>query len=645
MSDLMVLKTQQWLNLNYKGKEGYDEIDEDGYTGWETIYGLLKALQIELGITATSNNFGPTTTEKFNQRFPNGVQQQNDNDEAEDNIYGIIQGACWCKGYSTGAGDITKHFYGGTGNAIKNLKSDAGCSNTDSSVTLNVMKALLSMTQFKLTIMYGGTVEIRTIQQRLNNEYEQYIGLIPCDGVYGREVNIALKKAIQVAEGFTGSNVDGSWGPGTVNALQNIIIPSSDNSIHQEAFKLAKYALRCNGYSGFSLDTDWNTNFENVVKSFQNDYRLSVTGKVDVDTWMSLILSTGNPNRSCEAGDTIYTMTKNNRIQYLKDNNISILGRYINGGTDQKELYYEEIKTLLANGIKLIPIYQKNGTPSLSHFTEAYGVTDAIEANKRARYHLIPKNSIIYFAVDYDAQDPDISSVIIPYFKKLSENLVDYRIGVYGTRNVCTQVMEAGYAVTCYVSDLSTGYSGNMGFKLPANWNFDQFSEITGITDSAGVKWDLDKVAYSHRYEAVDSYSDRDYYAGDVTFTGSNIGTARKFGGDKLKLSASAIDAKTHEARDDLKVILIVRPMAPVSDPFCDLFLGFAAKADGNVYTFKDMFVKDLNGNLVPQKEYMRIDPNIEYYVEYLATYDGENVAENEEVTVHIEIETIPLEN
>lgn len=75
---------------------------------------------------------------------------------------------------------------------------------------------------------------------------------------------------------------------------------------------------------------------------------------------------------------------------------------------------------------------------------------------------------------------------------------MDYRIGVYGTRNVCTQVMEAGYAVTCYVSDLSTGYSGNMGFKLPANWNFDQFSEITGITDSAGVKWDLDKVAYSH---------------------------------------------------------------------------------------------------------------------------------------------------
>lgn len=112
---------------------------------------------------------------------------------------------------------------------------------------------------------------------------------------------------------------------------------------------------------------------------------------------MSLILSTGNPNRSCEAGDTIYTMTKNNRIQYLKDNNISILGRYINGGTDQKELYYEEIKTLLANGIKLIPIYQKNGTPSLSHFTEAYGVTDAIEANKRARYHLIPKNSINLF--------------------------------------------------------------------------------------------------------------------------------------------------------------------------------------------------------------------------------------------------------
>ena len=157
MSDPMVLKTQQWLNQTYGGKTGYgNNIAENGETGWTTIYALTRALQIGLGITSTANNFGPSTIAKFNARFPIGIQQQSLHDETESNIYGIIQGACWCKGYSTGANAITKHFYSGTGGAIKELKEDAGCSEVSSTVTLNVMKALLSMNQFKLTLAYGG---------------------------------------------------------------------------------------------------------------------------------------------------------------------------------------------------------------------------------------------------------------------------------------------------------------------------------------------------------------------------------------------------------------------------------------------------------------------------------------------------------
>ena len=57
----------------------------------------------------------------FKEKFENGVVQQNPNDEKKDNIYGIIQGALFCKGYSTGSTDITCNFYSGTGNAIKKL--------------------------------------------------------------------------------------------------------------------------------------------------------------------------------------------------------------------------------------------------------------------------------------------------------------------------------------------------------------------------------------------------------------------------------------------------------------------------------------------------------------------------------------------
>lgn len=42
--DPYVLNVQKWLNETYKGKKGYTEINENGKTGWPTIYGLLHAL-------------------------------------------------------------------------------------------------------------------------------------------------------------------------------------------------------------------------------------------------------------------------------------------------------------------------------------------------------------------------------------------------------------------------------------------------------------------------------------------------------------------------------------------------------------------------------------------------------------------------
>ena len=217
--DEMVLKTQVYLNAMYGGTFGYEIIPENGKTGWTTIYALTRALQIELGITTTADSFGPTTTAKFNERFPNGIQQQSNGDNTEDNIYAIIQGALWCKGYSTGATGITKHFYGGTGSAIMALKTDAGLTNPTSTVTLEVMKALLSMNQYVVVYGMGGTSKIRTIQQYLNSKYMNYIGLAPCDGIYAREMNQAMIKVLQAIEGFSVSEATGYFGAGTKSRL------------------------------------------------------------------------------------------------------------------------------------------------------------------------------------------------------------------------------------------------------------------------------------------------------------------------------------------------------------------------------------------------------------------------------------------
>ncbi len=495
--DTMVLKTQQYLNAMYGSNPGYNAVAEDGLTGWSTIYALTRALQIELGLSSTADNFGNATKTAFNQVYPNGIVQQSANDTTTSRVYAIIQGALWCKGYGTGASGITEHFYGGTGSAVIRLKKDAGLVNPNSTVTLNVMKGLLSMDQYKL--VSTGSETLRAIQQQLNQKYESHIGLIPCDGIYGRGMNKAL---IIVLQAILGLAADGVFGNGTKAACPTL--PDDNETLSadvaEELANLVRYALYCNGYNISIYDTGWDLEVESYIRTFQNDLKLTVTGKADVDTWMSLLLSKGNPDRTCTACDTRFEITTS-RANELKAKGYSIVGRYITGSTF-KVLRDNEPQRILDNGLYFFPIFQESST-SVSYFTEARAKLDAEKSVRAARKFRIPEGNVIYFAVDLDATEEQIKNYILPYFAALYQNVdTAYKIGVYGTRNVCTQVCEWGYAVTCFVSDMSTGYSGNMGFKMPSNWNYDQFAEITMDTTTDG-EWAIDKDAYAARFEPV----------------------------------------------------------------------------------------------------------------------------------------------
>ena len=363
MADVMVEKTQKYLNAMYGGDSRYVKIPEElyGKTGWTTIYALTRAFQIELGITNTADSFGPTTIAKFNERFPNGIKQQADGDTKTDRIYAIIQGACWCKGYSTGASGITENFYGGTGGAIKNLKSDAGIDDTTSTVTLNIMKALLSMDQFVLVPQ--GHEQIRSVQQKLNKKYEEYIGLIPCDGLYGRQMNKAMIIALQKVEGFSKEEATGNFGDGTKSRLPeipgDILLGKISPQKGKDYIELIRYALCCNYLLGVDIDSnEWNDELCYVIKLFQEEVFLPQNGICDVNTWMALLLSKGNPDRSCVACDTRFEIT-DDVAKYLKDNGYQIVGRYLTGG-DFKELRDGEPKRILDAGLKLFPIFQES---------------------------------------------------------------------------------------------------------------------------------------------------------------------------------------------------------------------------------------------------------------------------------------------
>ena len=151
--DPYVLNVQRWVNNRFKDKPGYVEIPENGKTGWTTIYALLHALQITLNVGSTADNFGTGTINAFNREYPEGVKQQDDDDSSKLDIYGIIQGALLCKGYSIGASQPTCNFYGGTGDAIKSLKADAGLTDTTSTVTLNIMKHMILLKEHKILLV------------------------------------------------------------------------------------------------------------------------------------------------------------------------------------------------------------------------------------------------------------------------------------------------------------------------------------------------------------------------------------------------------------------------------------------------------------------------------------------------------------
>ena len=530
VGDPMVYLTQKWLNQNYGNVEGFGSVTENGKTGWNVIYGLTRALQHELGITALANNFGPSTSALYSQA---PLHRQ---DGVTNRKFAILQGALWCKGYnpgynlyedSEGIVHFDEVFDEDVEDAVIELKEDAGLLNPNGVVTTNVMKALLSMDAFKLLgSYYGGRSEVRAIQQQLNRSYEAYTGLNPCDGVYGRNTNKALIYAIQAEEGLSVSDSSGTFGPTTRRLIPQIPYTAgagaatnyqgnyySNGSI--TAFtKLLQYALLIHGFGDSNFNGVYSSATKKAVRDFQRHYALPVTGTVNLDTWMALFVSSGNPNRSAIAADCA-TILNEAKAQTLYNNGYRYIGRYLTGtygGGISKALTVEEANIILDAGLRFFPIYQTSAYYE-AYFTEAQGTYDGQAAIAAARALGLPNGTTIYFAVDFDAMDYQITDSVLPYFAKVYDEIrtSGYRSGVYGARNVCSRVSKAGYASSSFVGDMSTGFSGNLGFTIPDNWAFSQFANLEG-SNALGTgdgRIEIDKDAFSGRDQGVSKLGNR----------------------------------------------------------------------------------------------------------------------------------------
>lgn len=478
--DIKVQQTQQWLNDTYSG---VISIDEDGITGWSTIRALITALQIELGVVA-DGILGDATLAAF---LPLSVESNPEMLTINHQIH-ILQGALYCKGQGLDPIYLNGVYSESTKAAVAKLQSYAGLTAVEQTgiADAEVMRALLNMDAY--TLLAKGDANIRTIQQSLNSRYHSYTGLIPCDGIFSKRTQRALISGLQVEEKKEYSNnvVDGVWGPTTMNRCPTLM--QYGTIANRQYVYLLQFALYANGFDPNGFDGGFGNGVKLAATRFQGFVGLTADGIVGKQTWASLMVSYGDQSRRGTACDFMRPLNAQ-QAQTLVADGRKVVGRYIVGGANKK-LTLAEMQILYDAGLSIFPIYQ-TANNYREYFSEVSGRRDATYAFNALRSLKFPNQTIVYFAVDFDATIDDVNNYILPYFQAIKKSFDEfgankYRIGIYGPRFVCTIVQKAGFSVSSFVCDMSSGFSCNIGYPLPADWAFDQISTIT-IGNNGGI--------------------------------------------------------------------------------------------------------------------------------------------------------------
>ncbi|MDA5140562.1 DUF1906 domain-containing protein [Streptomyces sp. AD681] len=499
MADEMVRSAQRFVNTVYGENKIGMKVEEDGKTGWQLMYALTRALQYELGITDLSNNFGPTTLSTLEATWPSiGFR------DTPANVTMIIQSALYAKGYD-GSG-INGVYDERTEAAVALMKRRMGVTAAfpGSDLVPKVFKALLTMDAY--VVVNNGSDTVREIQQWLNGRYigRRDFFVMPCDGHFSRDVAKSMVYAVQYEIGMADGVADGWFGNQTEAGLAEHVLSVGAVGNWVRLFSAAMmFNQRFDAFT-----TAFESTLATAVRSFQRFAALEETGKADVRTWASLLVSYGDQDRKGGACDGVTRIT-NARAATLKAEGITIVGRYLTpGGSSlpEKQIQSGELDTIAFNGLRCFPIYQ-TWNRSVDDFYYGAGVHAALAAIDWAKFYGFKNGTTIYFAVDYDAVDWEVTEYIIPHFKgvfrAIGENS-SYNVGIYGPRNVCQRVHNQGYAVTSFVSDMSSGFSGNLGYPLPSNWAFDQI--VTKWVGSGDGRIEIDVDIVSGRDEGQDSF-------------------------------------------------------------------------------------------------------------------------------------------
>src|SRR6202140_4253830 len=137
----------------------------------------------------------------------------------------------------------------------------------------------------------------------------------------------------------------------------------------------------------------------------------------------------------------------------LKESHLDFVARYYRDPASRwPALSAAEARTVSSSAMNLVALWESHSHRP-DYFSYASGYSDALAAYRQAKAIGQPAGSAIYFAVDYNAQEPDVSGPVDQYFRGIAAGLAaaggqapGYRVGVYGSGAVCDYLKRARLA-------------------------------------------------------------------------------------------------------------------------------------------------------------------------------------------------------
>jgi glycoside hydrolase-like protein len=170
----------------------------------------------------------------------------------------------------------------------------------------------------------------------------------------------------------------------------------------------------------------------------------------------------------------------------LKSSHVDFVARYYRDPASRwPALSSAEAAMLSAQGFKIVAIWESHSRRP-DYFSYASGFADAINAYREAKSVGQPPGSAIYFAVDYNAQAPDIYGPIDHYFRGVANGLASvgafnqYKIGAYGSGAVCAYLKSMRLAQYAWLSN-SIAWTGYDSFGA---WNIRQLTTFPFLSFS-----------------------------------------------------------------------------------------------------------------------------------------------------------------